>query len=948
MLMRDRFSLALLVTVVGGWIMCGTAGAADLYVARNGDDSNPGTRESPLATLVQARDAVRELKEKRKPAVEPITVWLAPGTYELAAPFRLDAGDGGTANAPVTYRAEKGPSVSISGGKQIPADRLQKVRNAIALARLDPSVRDKVRCCDLASLGVTDLGELNRSALNGGPMLELFINGRAQPMARWPNKGWATYGKVIDRGSIPRWQEKPERPGTLEYTGDRPERWVKADEIWLHGYWAFDWYDDVLKVKTLDATKRHITFTTPHMYGLVPNRRYAALNMLEEIDMPGEWVLDRTAGVLYLYPPGPLADANIVVSMLAEPLFTLTRTSYVTIRDLTFEYGRDSAVVVRGGIANLIAGCTIRNMGTRAIDIGPAVVKSDGPLRVETGDEITDGRRNRVVGCDIYGVGTIGIAMNGGDRRTLAPAGHEAVNNNIHHYSRRKRTNCPAIGLVGVGNRVAHNFIHDAPHIGLFYSGNDHVIELNEACRLCWETGDVGVFYSGRDWTFRGNVVRHNFIHHTIAPGRVGSMGVYLDDGHSSTHIYGNVFYKTDYAAFIGGGRDNVVENNVFVDCRKAVHLDNRSQGWAHKYQKRGGDHRMYGKLQDVRHSRPPHSTRYAALARILDESPHEPRGNKVLRNVCVRGQWLHTFPGAEQVLELRDNLVTTDDPGFVAAGDMNFALLGDAEVFARIPGFQAIPFEKIGLYTDEFRSTLPLRAPRIRPDGGPFVRAIRVTVQSGADAEIRYTLDGTEPTSMSPRYTGPIDLAETATLAAVAFPPTSDPAAWPSPTAEARFVELEFGPGKGVFVSDLEPAEVFSHGGLKRDMNYRGNGPVKLGGKVHRKAIMICPEKDGKVTRAHVTYDLHGALRAATRFKARVGIDDAADARGTVAFKVEAFRDDAWHTLFATDTLRWGPGAQRPLIDVDMRGAQRLRLSVDGGPTIHADHAAWADAKLE
>ena len=62
----------------------------------------------------------------------------------------------------------------------------------------------------------------------------------------------------------------------------------------------------------------------------------------------------------------------------------------------------------------------------------------------------------------------------------------------------------------------------------------------------------------------------------------------------------------------------------------------------------------------------------------------------------------------------------------------------------------------------------------------------------------------------------------------------------------------------------------------------------------------------------------------------------------------VEAFRDDAWHTLFATDTLRWGPGAQRPLIDVDMRGAQRLRLSVDGGPTIHADHAAWADAKLE
>ena len=103
----------------------------------------------------------------------------------------------------MTYRAEKGASVSISGGKQIPADPLQGVRDTIARERLAPSVRDKVRCCDLASFGITDLGELNRRAFNGGPMLELFIDGRAMPMSRWPNQGWATYGKVLDSGSIP-------------------------------------------------------------------------------------------------------------------------------------------------------------------------------------------------------------------------------------------------------------------------------------------------------------------------------------------------------------------------------------------------------------------------------------------------------------------------------------------------------------------------------------------------------------------------------------------------------------------------------------------------------------------------------------------------------------------------------------------------------------------------
>jgi len=40
----------------------------------------------------------------------------------------------------------------------------------------------------------------------------------------------------------------------------------------------------------------------------------------------------------------------------------------------------------------------------------------------------------------------------------------------------------------------------------------------------------------------------------------------------------------------------------------------------------------------------------------------------------------------------------------------MNFQLEPDSIVFAKIPGFQPIPFEQIGLYVDEFRRTLPAR----------------------------------------------------------------------------------------------------------------------------------------------------------------------------------------------------------------------------------------------
>ena len=606
------------------------------------------------------------------------------------------------------------------GGRRIPADAFQPVRDETVLSRLDEAARGKVLRCDLRKLGITDLGKLSRGALHAGPMLELFFNDKAMPISRWPNRGWAKYGKVLDRGSIPRWNQKPDRPGTLQYAGDRPRRWAKAEEIFLHGYFHHDWYDDVLKVARLDTQKRTITFTTPHTYGLLGGKRYAALNLLEEIDSPGEWMLDRTAAVLYFHPPAPVKGARIAVSMLAEPMVRLSGASCVTLRGLTLEVTRGPAVFILGGTDNLVAGCTIRNIGTSAVQIRPLAERRDGAVRVETGDAVKDGRRNGVAGCDIYQVGTSGISLVGGDRRTLAPAGHYAVNNDIHHYSRRKRTNCPAVGISGVGSRMAHNFLHDAPHCGVFYWGNEHVIEYNEAARLCRETGDVGVFYSGRDWTFRGNVVRHNFIHHIQAPATHGSMAVYLDDSHSSTTIFGNVFYKVQRAAFLGGGRDNVVDNNVFIDCAAAVHLDNRSQGWAHKYQKPGGDHRMYGKLKDVRHDQPPWSARYPKLARILQDNPHAPLGNVVRRNVCVGGRWLDVYRGGQKLLALENNFVTRDDPGFVDPANLDFRLRDDSIVYKKVPGFQKIPFEKIGLYVDEYRSRdrLPSGGKAVAPGG--------------------------------------------------------------------------------------------------------------------------------------------------------------------------------------------------------------------------------------
>ena len=77
-------------------------------------------------------------------------------------------------------------------------------------------------------------------------------------------------------------------------------------------------------------------------------------------------------------------------------------------------------------------------------------------------------------------MGDGGIMLSGGERTTLTPGNMLAENNHIHRYGRWNPILKYGIHVDGVGNRVAHNLIHDAPHKAMSFSGNDHVIELNE------------------------------------------------------------------------------------------------------------------------------------------------------------------------------------------------------------------------------------------------------------------------------------------------------------------------------------------------------------------------------------------------------------------------------------------------------------------------------------
>ena len=201
----------------------------------------------------------------------------------------------------------------------------------------------------------------------------------------------------------------------------------------------------------------------------------------------------------------------------------------------------------------------------------------------------------------------------------------------------------------------------------------------------------------GSDYAERGVIVRHNYFHHTGGYG-MGSMAVYLDDCASGALVYGNIFYKTSRAVFIGGGRDNTVENNVFVDCDPAVHLDGRGLDprpvWQDMVNKT-----MRERLEDVRYLRSPYITRYPLLGSIrayLEAGKGvPPEGNRVVRNICLRGRWLNLDKRAQgTAVEFLNNLLDTD-PKFVDEAKDDFRLRPESPAWKL--GFREIPIGRIG-----------------------------------------------------------------------------------------------------------------------------------------------------------------------------------------------------------------------------------------------------------
>jgi len=659
--------------------------SAELYVAPWGSDAAAGTINAPFATVEAAQDAIRDLRSGPGLPDGGVTVYLRGGTYPRGSTFELTYQDSGQSDKPIVYRAYGNEDVRFIGGVTLDDDWFRPVTSSSPVwDRLAPEARGNVLVADLTSHGITDLGRLrNRAGFHGSNLSpsELFLDGQAMVLGRtedWMTIAGTPYGRYA---------------GTFTYTTSEPDNWTQAEDIWYSGLWGSYWLNELVDGSSINPSTNTITLGAVPDQGTRLGYPFYALNLLEEVDTPGEYYINRDTGKLYFWAPGQLSSNNqIYLSQMDSELLEMRNVSYVSFEGITFEAGRGSLVTISGGAHNRLYDCILRNAGG-------------------TGATIS-GRDNGLEYCQVYDVGERGVLLTGGDRPSLTPGENYVRNTDLHGWGRWVGTTKIGIHVEGIGQIVSHNHMHDAPSGAIWYYGNEHLIEYNDIHNIMSETADAGAIYAGRDWSFQGNVIQYNFIHDMSSPFTTWELfGVYLDDAVSSATVHGNIFYNLGYATLNLGGRYNIFTNNVIANCYGGHRADRRGVDITTNIP--GHDCNFLEKLNEAaggNYQTGAWAQAYPHVAEIPNNyyqlGDHKnPVGSVFSRNIgydlASSNKWISEgswggYGAFDWYAGVEDNLYGSN-PRFADEANRDMTLLPSSPAYT-IPGFEPIPFDEIGI----------------------------------------------------------------------------------------------------------------------------------------------------------------------------------------------------------------------------------------------------------
>ncbi len=792
---------------------------ADFYLSPEGDDTwsgrlpepNRERTDGPFATLSRARDAIRLLK-RQKPAAD-LTVLIRGGTYRLPETVRFTLEDSAGKERTITYAAYPGEEPTFSSGVPIRGWR----RLADDPAGLPAAARGRVWVADVSGIRSA------KEALSGDVQADgawrfftLYAGGTRLPRAC--GRGFNP-SRVIPRGKARDRRVVHFPPGAL---ADLPN--LRDAELVIVP--CFFWVMNILPIESVDEAANSARTTAAATYpmgknGMTDRDNAWVENVLPVLDQPGEWVLDTSTSLLYLWPLADEPGADIVAPLLTELIRIEGGIDYdgpmdrpvenLAFKGVTFTHGdrypwsggtgwglqhdwemfdRPTALVrLRGAEDCVVEDCRFTNSGHTAIRLDLHC------------------RRNRIAGNRIDRMGGAGVLLAGyGPGTKDVNTDNQVTNNYIHHIGEIYWGSAAIFAWQSGRNRIAHNYIHSIPYTGIvvsgriawdpkgqgecsrtvrwkelgidpegkrprwswqqrepFLHGRRNRVEYNDIHDAMRILGDGNCIYISGTGT--GNVVRGNYCHDCT--GRYMNAVIRCDDDQHGTLIEGNILCRTrGYGEGIISKGDNDIVNNVIADLRP----DGGHRGYiVFPYGSPAGS-----KIQrNILYSCQPGQILYhqnrgrragGPVPRLRDTD-----ADRNLYHCTVDPDWAELHLRTERKFGIETNSLAAD-PGFVALerGDFRFRSGSPAPAL----GIPPLDPARAGLeepYRQRFIG--PTVRCRIRPAGCELRKPAFITIEADTPGvRIHFTLDGTRPTARSPLYTGPFELTEGAMVRARAF----------------------------------------------------------------------------------------------------------------------------------------------------------------------------------
>lgn len=573
--------LALLIGSISSSAQTSLGLEADFYVSPTGSNNWSGTlaepnaqgTDGPFASLQGARDGVRDFKKGNS---KDIVVLIREGVYQLNETLIFGLEDSGEGESTITYAAYPGEKPILSAGQEI---------------------KDWKKVTE-------DLPGLPQAAL--GNVWVANVSGRFLTL-------------YDDKGMLPRAQSErfiPLKTSTkdeLHFSEGQLKNWPNLEDVEIVVRPTRDWVVNVLPLASVDEAAGIARTAIDATYA-IRKHGYWIENVLEELDEPGEWVLNTKEGKVYLWPrnEGPVFAPKFLELIRVEGQIDKEGPKDIPVRNihfrgLTFKHGerytltRDDAglqhdwdmldknnamVRFRGAENCVIEKCHFLHGGS-------------GAIRVDL-----HGINNKISDNHIEYMGGGGILLCGYGPGTKDVNKKNTVYNNHIHDVGEIYWHSPGIFLWNSGdNRVANNLIHDTNYSGLIVSGcvirffalpdnreqvrtirwheigklpetltpdvvrpylhsRGNIIEYNEIHHVMKKLGDGNGIYiraSGPD-----NVIRRNYVHHLVsATPKQGA--IRTDGGQMDALIAENLIYKCKSQGMTLK-LNNRFENNIIAD----------------------------------------------------------------------------------------------------------------------------------------------------------------------------------------------------------------------------------------------------------------------------------------------------------------------------------------------------------------------------------------------